>query len=116
MLEKWITGRQGIEQEKVFIGSEPAFKTLVNCFYMGSSCQAFSVFRAAKPPIPEPKVKGHPFAVAPITQHEEIRPMIQLDQSIASCYDPTLITKSKTFHIQSISILLGLKNSCRSRR
>ena len=25
------------------------------------------------------------------------------------CYDPTLITEPKTFHIQSISILLGMK-------
>ena len=33
-----------------------------------------------------------------------------------NCYDPTLITNSKTSHIQSISVLLGLKNSWRSRR
>jgi hypothetical protein len=31
----------------------------------------------------------------------------------AICYDPTLITEPKTFHIQAISIILDLKNSCR---
>jgi len=36
--------------------------------------------------------------------------------SVDSCYDPTVITEPKTFHIQSISTLLGLKDSCHSRR
>ena len=32
MLEQRIEGRQGDEQEKAFIGAEPAFKTLDNCY------------------------------------------------------------------------------------
>jgi hypothetical protein len=61
-LEWWIEGRQGDVQEKVFMGAEPAFKTLDNG------------------------------------------------------YDPILITRLKSSHIQTISISLGLKNSSRSRR
>jgi hypothetical protein len=61
-LEGWIEGRQGDAQEKVFMGAEPAFKTLDNR------------------------------------------------------YDPILITKLKSSHIQTISMPLGLKNSSRSRR
>jgi len=34
---------------------------------------------------------------------------------LQECYDPTLITEPKTFHIQRISSLLGLKASCHSR-
>ena len=37
-------------------------------------------------------------------------------RNIDSGYDPALITETKTFHIQRISILLGLNNSCHSRR
>jgi hypothetical protein len=32
------------------------------------------------------------------------------------CYNPTLITEPKTFHIQRISTLLGLKIFCHFRR
>jgi hypothetical protein len=31
-------------------------------------------------------------------------------------YDPTLITEPKTFHLQYIPILFGLKDSCHARR
>jgi hypothetical protein len=32
------------------------------------------------------------------------------------CYAPTVITGQKTFHIESISILFGLKDSCCAHR
>jgi hypothetical protein len=38
------------------------------------------------------------------------------EESHDTFYDPTVITGPKTFHLQSISILLGLKDACHSRR
>jgi hypothetical protein len=35
---------------------------------------------------------------------------------VAICYDPTLITESKSFHIQTISTLFNLMAPCHFRR
>ena len=39
-----------------------------NCFYVGSFCQALFVLRLDTDYIPEPEVRGHPFAVGLLPQ------------------------------------------------
>jgi hypothetical protein len=41
---------------------------------------------------------------------------MQLAENASNCYDPTVITTPKTFHIQSIYSLLGLQDFSRFRR
>jgi hypothetical protein len=40
----------------------------------------------------------------------------ELALDVATCSDPIVITESKTFLIQKISIRFGLMDSCHSRR
>jgi len=51
-----LTFTRNAADKKIILGTRKSILICI-CFYVGSSCQAFFVFRLLKSPIPEPEVK-----------------------------------------------------------
>jgi hypothetical protein len=79
-------------------------------------CKLLEIYAKPVKPSGWPDREGFINFHVKVNERQPNPPQVMHKLIAAYCYDPTLITKPKTFHIQDISTLFDLKTLCLSRR